>query len=257
MCGRIALYTAPDRLARIFAAQLALGIDRDRRPSFNIPPTRSILGVMARPVGADVEHRSGDGIDAHITERVIDEFRWGLIPSWAKDPSMGSRLFNARGETVASKPSFRSAFSSRRLVVPADGFYEWGSGAGKRRQPHYFRRADGQPLGLAGLWERWRPRVGDGDGSDGDPKGRLAVVTCTIITTRAGPDMEGIHPRMPVILEAGSFDAWLDPGNHERDQLEAFLTASTSGTLEHFPVDIRVGNVRNDGPELVEPRRPT
>src|ERR1039458_3174798 len=152
MCGRIALYTTPDRLSRIFDAELALGIDPDGRPSYNIPPTRNILGIVARPTGADIEHLDVDDVDLPATKRMIDLFRWGLIPSLGKDASMGNLLFNARGETVATKPSFRSAFASRRLAVPADGFYEWGQGEGKQRQPHYFQRADGEPLAMAGLW---------------------------------------------------------------------------------------------------------
>lgn len=262
MCGRIALYTTPERLSRIFDAELALGIDPDGRPSYNIPPTRSILGIVARPTDANTEHPDVEDAELPATKRTIDLFRWGLIPSWAKDASMGNRLFNARSETVATKPSFRSAFASRRLAVPADGFYEWGQGEGKQRQPHYFQRADGDPLALAGLWERWRLPGQDAFGREGiehDEHGNRPefLYTCTIITTSAGPDMDGIHPRMPVVLETWMLDGWLDPDNHDRDELEVLLQPPPSNTLNHHPVDARVGNVRNDGPELVEARPPT
>jgi putative SOS response-associated peptidase YedK len=239
MCGRIALYTDPDRLSRIFDAQLALGINTDGHPMYNVPPTEKVLGIVAADPGWDPTAQPG---------RVIDQFRWGLIPPRAKEAKVGSRMFNARGETVGSQPAFRSAFLSRRVAVLADGFYEWGPGVGKPRQPYFFHRADGQPLTLAGLWERWRPPAENGDASPPD-----SVRTCTIITTAAGPDMEGIHDRMPVILEADALDPWLDPANHDRDELEAMVRASPLPTLEHYPVDLRVGNVRNDGPELVEP----
>ena len=239
MCGRIALYTDPDRLSRIFDAQLALGIDTHGHPIYNVPPTEMVLGIVAAEPAPDSVAQPG---------RVIDQFRWGLIPTGAKDARVGSRMFNARSETLASRSAFRSAFLSRRVAVLADGFYEWGPGAGKQRQPYFFHRADGRPLTMAGLWEWWSLPAGDGDtGSRG------TVRTCAIVTTAAGPDMEGIHDRMPVILEAAALDPWLDPANHDRDELEAMVRASPLEVLRHYPVDLRVGNVRNDGPELVEP----
>lgn len=242
MCGRIALYSTPDRLSRIFDAQLALGIDPDGQPRYNLPPTETVLGLVAADAVAVDEggHRPAG--------RVIEPFRWGLIPPGAKDASAGSRLFNARAESVASRSAFRSAFLSRRVAVLADGFYEWGPGPGKGRQPYFFHRADGQPLAFAGLWEPWRPPT-----DDGSHNGPETIATCTIITTAAGPDLEGIHDRMPVVLEADALDPWLDPDNRHRDELEAMVQASPPGTLDHHRVDTRVGNVRNDGPELVEP----
>ena len=239
MCGRIALYTDPDRLSRIFDAQLALGIVTDGHPVYNVPPTEQVLGIVAAGPGSDPDDQPA---------RLIDQFRWGLIPPRAKDAKVGSRMFNARGETLASRSAFRSAFLSRRVAVLADGFYEWGPGVGKTRQPYFFRRADGQPMAMAGLWEPWCAPVGDGDTGD-----LREIRTCAIVTTSAGPDMEGIHDRMPVILEATALDPWLDPDNHDRDELEAMVRASPLETLHHYPVDLRVGNVRNDGPELVEP----
>jgi putative SOS response-associated peptidase YedK len=241
MCGRIALYSTPDRLSRIFDAQLGLGIDPDDHPLYNVPPTERVLGIVAAGTAAGLRDPTASG-------RVIEPFRWGLIPPGAKDASAGSRLFNARAETAATRPAFRSAFASRRVAVLADGFFEWGPGSGQKRQPYFFHRTDGRPLTFAGLWERWRPPA-----DDGNPDGSETIYTCTILTTAAGPDLEGIHDRMPVVLEADALDPWLDPANHDRDELEAMVQASPSETLEHHPVDTRVGNVRNDGPELVEP----
>jgi putative SOS response-associated peptidase YedK len=168
------------------------------------------------------------------------------VPSWAKDPATGNRAFNARAETVASKPSFRAAFTARRLAVVADGFYEWKPGSGKIRTPYYFTRADGQPLALAGLWEQWWGGPAESDDE------RPALRTCTVITTGAGPDMGDIHHRMPVVLEPEVLDEWLDPANRDKPELESLLVASPAGTLVHRAVATTVGNVRNDGPELID-----
>jgi putative SOS response-associated peptidase YedK len=224
VCGRFSLYTSPERVARILDAQLALGVESDWRPSWNIPPTRRILGVT----------QDGD-------DRVIRRYKWGLLPSWAKDPSLANHTFNARGETVATKPMFRSAFKHRRLLIPADSFFEW-AGTGRGKQPHLFRRVDGALLTFAGLWETWKdPRSEDTE-----------VRNCTIITTEAGPDMEGIHERMPVILEGDTWERWLDVDVDDSDELEGMLHPPPAGTLEHYPVSRTVGSVGNDSPELVE-----
>jgi putative SOS response-associated peptidase YedK len=242
MCGRIALYSEPDLLARIFDAQLELGLEPEARPSWNVGPMRSVLAVAEEGVA--------DGGPVH---RVLGRYRWGLVPSWAKDPTMGNRTFNARAETVASKPSFRSAFTARRLVVVADGFYEWKPGPGKVKQPYYFTRADGRPLALAGLWEQWWGGPADGRAdADGHGAERPALRTCTVITTEAGPDMDDIHHRMPVVLEAEVLEEWLDPANRDKPELESLLVPSPDGTLVHRAVGREVGNVRNDGPELIE-----
>ena len=266
MCGRISLYSDPDYLARIFDSQLGPDVDPDARPSWNVPPTRSILAIADVPdvgdlsVTAAAPDRDGDGArpdgsPARGVHRELGRYRWGLVPSWAKDPSMATRTFNARAETVASKPSFRSAFTARRLAVVADGFYEWRQGPGAGKQPYYFTRADGMPLALAGLWEVWRggpaergARAGDEGGAEDGPELR----TCTVITTSAGPDMGDIHHRMPVVLEPEVLDEWLDPDNRDKPELESLLVASPAGTLIHRAVGRSVGNVRNDGPELIE-----
>ena len=240
MCGRIALYSEPDFLARVFDAQLALEVGPEARPSWNIGPMRSLLAVAEVP---DVESTPDAG-----SHRELGRYKWGLVPSWAKDPNMGNRTFNARAETVASKPSFRAAFTARRLAVVADGFYEWKPGPGKVKQPYYFTRADGQPLALAGLWELWW----GGPASEPSDGGRPALRTCTVITTEAGPDMGDIHHRMPVVLEPEVIEEWLDPANCDKPELEALLVPSPGGTLVHRAVARGVGNVRNDGPELIE-----
>ncbi len=239
MCGRISLYSTPERLSRIFDAELSPEVDRDRPTGFNVPPTRRILGIAATRDGAP--HEPGGEF-----RRRLGRYRWGLVPPWATDLTIANRLFNARGETVATKPSFRAAFATRRLAVPADGFYEWKSGPGKERLPYYFERSDGQPLAFAGLWEQWQ-------GPGPNPDQEVPLLTCTIITTEAGADVADVHDRMPVILERDALDEWLDPDNQDRPELESLLVAAPAGTLVRHRVDKRVGNVRNDDPGLMEP----
>jgi putative SOS response-associated peptidase YedK len=167
--------------------------------------------------------------------------RWGLIPAWAKEASIGGRLINARSETVAEKPAFRSAFRKRRCLVPADGFYEWRKReGGGPKQPMLVRRRDGAPFAFAGLWEHWR-------GPEGE------VQTCTILTTEANAVLAPIHDRMPVILDPAAYDRWLDPA---RPGAEELLRPCSDGWLEAFPVSTRVNNVRNDVAELIAPMNP-
>ncbi len=245
MCGRIALYSEPDHLARIFDAVLGPDMGPDGRPSWNLGPMRSVVAVADVADGPEAGGAVPEGAPVH---RELGRYRWGLVPSWAKDPTMGNRTFNARAETVASKPSFRAAFTARRLAVLADGFYEWKPGDGKTKQPYYFTRADGQPLALAGLWEQWWGGPAADDGGEDRP----VLRTCTVITTGAGPDMGDIHHRMPVVLEPDVLEEWLDPSNRDKPELESLLAPSPAGTLVHRPVGRAVGNVRNDGPELIE-----
>ena len=171
-------------------------------------------------------------------------FRWGLIPWWSKDAKSGSRLFNARGETVATRASFREAFRERRIIVPADGFYEWRKTKTGSKQPHYFSRTDGEPMAFAGLAERWRDKNATPDAP--------VIRSCTVITSPAGVDMSGIHDRMPVILDPATFDLWLDPANEDVEELRALLRPPPAGTVVHHPVGPRIGNVRNNDPTLIE-----
>ncbi|MGC8462462.1 MAG: SOS response-associated peptidase [Acidimicrobiales bacterium] len=264
MCGRVALFTPPERLARILDAACVAGLaGRDPslwHPSYNVGPTSTLLGVTkgfppgapagfppGAPAGPPAEDPSGDR-EARVDppHRVLAPCRWGLVPPWADDPRIGSRLFNARAETVATKPAFRSAFRRRRLVLPVDGFYEWGP-SGRGRRPHYVRRADGAPVLLAGVWETWAPPPGE------VPPGEVPPLqTCTVITTDAGADTGDIHDRMPVVLGADQVDDWIDPSPSD-DVLASLLVPAPVGTLVHHPVGLRVGNVRNDGPDLIAP----
>ena len=231
MCGRVALFTPPVRLARLLDAALAAGIEPEGHPSWNVGPQRRLFAVTQ-----------------HGGVRTLDRYRWGLIPSWAKDPSIANRLFNARGETVAEKPSFRSAFAKRPCVIPVDGFYEWDHRPGQQKQPHFFTRVDGEPLLLAGLYERWRDPEA--------PEDQAPLATCTIITTTPNDDMEGLHDRMPVVFEHSDVRTWLDVEDYGADERAAMLRPAPKGTLHHFGVDKAVGSVRNDGPELINPVDP-
>ncbi len=168
------------------------------------------------------------------------------MPSWSKDPKIGSRLFNARGETVAEKPSFRSAFAKRPCVIPVDGFYEWDHRPGRNRQPHFFRRVDEEPLLFAGLYEFWR---------DDTVANAGLLATCTIITTTPSEDME-LHDRMPVVLSPDDVETWLNVVEHGPDERQLLLRPAPTGTLTHYGVNTAVGSVKNDGPELTEPVEP-
>ncbi len=223
MCGRIALFSPPSRLARLLEATLAAGLDPEERPSWNVGPRQYLVAVSER-----------EGT------RVLDRYRWGLLPSWAKDPGMADRLFNARGGTVAEKPSFRAAFARRPCAIPVDGFYEWDHRPGKHRQPHYFTRRDDEPIVLAGLYEHW---------SSGDE----VIATCTVITTTPNADMDGVHDRMPVVLELEDVEQWLDVTDYGPDERALLLRPARPGTLVHYGVGAAVGSIRNDGPSLIEP----
>jgi putative SOS response-associated peptidase YedK len=175
--------------------------------------------------------------------------RWGLVPSWAKDVSIGSRLINARAETVSTKPAFRRAFARRRCLLPADGFYEWqaaGDGPHARKQPYFIHRPDGGVLAFAGLYELWRdPAV-----PDGDPDAWLW--SATIITTRAPDDLGKIHDRTPMVIEPARWADWLDPGQADETALHALLAPAVSGGLTSYPVSTEVNSVRHNGPGLIE-----
>jgi putative SOS response-associated peptidase YedK len=227
MCGRVAMFTPPARLARLLEASLAAGVNPEAPPHWNIGPQRTLFALDER-----------DG------ERVLDSYRWGLLPSWAKDPSISNRLFNARAETVREKPSFRSAFTKRPCVVAVDGFYEWDHRDGRQKQPHFFSRVDGEPLLFAGLFEYPVQREPASDAP--------AMATCTVITTTPNADMDSIHDRMPVVIERDAIDLWLDVDEHQRELRYELLRPAAPGTLTHYGVSTAVGNVRNNGPELIE-----
>ncbi len=246
MCGRFALYTPPARLARYFGATLAEDTEPDPRPSWNVAPTDPVLGVRDRPPRpGPAEQGGGDPKGGAEPERILMSFRWGLIPWWSKDTTSGNRLFNARSETVATKASFREAFRERRIIVPADGFFEWQKAKPGRSTPHYFTRSDGAPMAFAGLAERWRPK--------GAPPGSPFIRSCTVITVPGSEDLSGIHDRMPAILDPSVFDVWLDPFNEDTEELKSLLRPQPAGTVVHHAVGPRVGNVANNDPALIEP----
>ena len=235
MCGRVDIHTPPAQLARALEAQLAAGVDPDGRPSWNVGPTRAVPAIVN-----DAGHA-----------RVLDVFRWGLVPHWAKTPKVGYKMINARAETAATSNAYKKALKLRRCLVVADGFYEWAVAnpeEPKRKVPFYFRRADGQPITFAGLYETWWDKSRS---AEPDPESYLQ--TCVIMTTDAGPDMAGVHDRMPVIIEPADRDRWLDPEVQDTDVVADLLRPAAAGTLVRHPVTTEVNSTRNDGPQLLEP----
>lgn len=246
MCGRYASSRSPEDLAEEFEV-LDPRLERALPPSWNVAPTAEVYAVLER-VAKDPD----GGSDVGATARQLRTVRWGLVPSWAKDPSIGSRMINARAETLAEKPAFRKALQVRRCIVPADGYYEWyvterTTARGKPvKQPYFITPSDGSVLAMAGLYEIWR----DPTRADDDPD-RLRW-TCTVITTSATDELGRIHDRMPLMVGRDARDAWLDPTLTTPD-LTALLTPAQQGGLTAFPVSAAVGSVANDGPELVRP----
>ncbi|GAA5152418.1 SOS response-associated peptidase [Nocardioides marinquilinus] len=240
MCGRYASSRRPDDLVEEFAVAES-HVAEALPPDYNVAPTKAVYAVVERPPSRHSEEPP---------QRQLRTLTWGLVPSWAKDPSIGSRMINARMETVAEKPAFRKAFATRRCLLPADGYFEWYpteqlTSAGKpRKQPFFIRPRDHGVLAMAGLYEIWRDPTRDDD----DP--HRFRWTCTVITTAAEDDVGAIHDRMPLMVERERWDAWLDPGTGGDVDL---LTPAAPGRLEAFPVSTAVGNVRNNGPELITP----
>lgn len=231
MCGRFVSSSSPEKIASYFEVEEIDGELAGRSPNYNTAPTNQVMVVYE---------------DASV--RRLAPFRWGLVPSWAKDTAIGSRLINARAESVADKPSFRSAFVRRRCIVPADGFYEWTTDPNDpRKQPYYIHRPDGEPYAFAGLWEVWRPKTETADGSD-EP-----LRTCTIITTAANHKMAGLHDRMPVILERDDWEAWLSPENHDKDLLGSLLVPAADDLITFHAVSKDVNNARSRGEHLLDP----
>jgi len=202
-------------------------------PDFDYPPRFNIAPGQDAPIIA--QDRDG---------RRMGLLRWGLVPAWADDPSVGNRMINARAETAAEKPAFRGAFKRRRCAIPADGFYEWkkseAEGPGKSRKvPYWIHREAGSPFLMAGLWERWTPAKG------------TSLFTFTILTTAAAPQVAEFHSRMPVILPGSGVDRWLDPDS-AGDTLRELLQPRGEGLLAHA-VSTLVNSPRNDGPACIEP----
>jgi putative SOS response-associated peptidase YedK len=243
MCGRVDLHTPPSQLARLLEVQLAQGVEPEGAPSWNVPPTHRLYAVT------EVRPLTDDGTRSEDTVRLLDQFRWGLVPHWAKDVRMGNKMINARAETVAKTPAYRSAFAAHRCLIVVDGFYEWqvpDPTEPKKKVPFYFHRADGRPVTFAGLYETWW----DKSRSPG-PDPETLLRTCTIITTEAGPDMVEVHNRMPVILDTDVIDTWLDPRLSDTDSLRSLLLPAPGGTLDRHPVSTEVNSPRHDGPQLL------
>ncbi len=219
----------------------------DLAPDYNVAPTKKIYAVLTRSSPGPQDPAPGDDEPAERQLRVV---RWGLVPYWAKDRAIGSRMINARAETLAEKPAFRRAFARRRCLLPADGFYEWqqvADGGGKRKQPYYIYRSDGGVLAFAGLYELWRdPAV-----PEDDPDSWLW--TATIITTSAEDEVGQIHDRMPMVIDHSAWADWLDPGLTAAADVTPLLVPASAAALRSYPVSTAVNNVRNNGPELREP----
>ncbi|MEV5505985.1 SOS response-associated peptidase [Streptomyces orinoci] len=260
MCGRYASSRRPEDLAGLFEVE-KWEPEETLAPDWNVAPTKEVPAILERPLKGSSDPRP---------VRQLRTLRWGLVPSWAKSPEGAARMINARAETVHEKPSYRRAFESRRCLLPADGYYEWVTGAQEReleekgrrkrprKQPYFVTPADGSVMALAGLFEFWRDRTLPDD----HPAAWWA--TCSVITTEAdtepfaGEPHEGgprslaeIHPRMPLFLTPDRWAAWLDPGCTDPERLRPLLTPPPARLLRAYPVTTAVSDVRNNGPELV------
>lgn len=237
MCGRYASARSKQQLLEEFRVELDGDPDRELGADYNVAPTKNVYAVMDR-----VPKEAGRAV------RQLRVVRWGLVPRWAKDPSIGSRMINARIETVAEKPSYRQAFAKRRCLLPADGYFEWMPVEGDRKkQPYFIHPADGGVLAMAGLYEFWK----DPGREDDDPLKWL--VTCTVITTNAEDELGRIHDRMPMMIERDRWGEWLDPTLTDTEEASRLLVPADPGRLTAHPVSTAVNNVRNNGPDLVEP----
>jgi putative SOS response-associated peptidase YedK len=212
----------PAELVEIFALLRTPELE----PRYNIAPTQPVAAV--RPASGG---------------RELSFLRWGLVPSWADDPGIGSRMINARADTVATKPSFRNAFRQRRCLIPASGFYEWKKTGDATKQPYHICLRNDQPFAFAGLWERWEK----GDGP--------AIESCTIITTEANELLAKVHDRMPVILRPEDYDRWLDPRQRDRTELESLLAPYPPDEMKFYPISKLVNNPRNETAACLEPEK--
>lgn len=242
MCGRYAAGAGADELVEELSVE-ADHTDGQAVPDFNMAPTKSAPVCLTR---------TPRGEDAPV--RQLRMLTWGLVPSWAKDRSVGNRMINARAETLLEKPSYRRAATSRRCLVPALGYYEWQESpvatdtrGRPRKQPFFIHRRDGRPLVMAGLYEFWRDRTLPDDAPD------AWLVTYTIVTTSADPDVARIHERQPLVLDPQHWNAWLDPDLREPDAVQGILDLHLPGRLDAYPVSTAVGSPRSSGPGLLDP----
>lgn len=221
MCGRFSLSASPEAIQELFSLS-----DAPKSPArYNIAPSQPVAAVRATTLGG---------------KRDFTFFNWGLVPFWAKEPSIGARMINARAETVAEKPSFRAAFRYRRCLIPADGYFEWVN-TDEGKQPFHIHQPSNAPFAFAGLWERWESP----DGS--------AIESCTIITTEANQDVRKIHHRMPAILFPQDFERWLSPEDQKGTALLPVIQQIPEGVLVANPVSKAVNRPVNDSPECIQP----
>jgi len=262
MCGRYASSRNPDQMIEIFEVEQNEIEDAGEasgpgKPNFNVAPTTDqpiVLERAPRPSAGAETDDEGEPEEPPTPVRRLKAMHWGLIPSWAKDASIGNRMINARAEGVFETNAYRKAIRSQRCLVPADGWYEWQKSPtekdakGKpRKQPFFTRLADDGELAFAGLYELWRDR----SKHDDDPG--LWVFSFTIITTAAEPGLDVIHDRMPLVLDRDQWGPWLDPELTDPDGVRALMQPHEPGRFVCVPISTRVNNVRNNGPELLEP----
>ena len=226
MCGRFVSTQQPDALASFFGAAFE---GEALPPSHNVAPTNDVYGV--------VEH--ADGV------RRLEAFQWGLVPVWAKDTKIGSKMINARAETIAEKPSFKTLLKQHRVIVPMDGFYEWQATGAPKKTPMFIHRSDGSPLAIAGLWATWRDKALGPDAP--------WLHTCTLITTSANGTMAPVHDRMPVILSPEQWGVWLDRSVTDPAEVLPLLAPAADDVLTMYAVSTAVNSVRNKGSELIDP----
>ena len=261
MCGRYASARKAEDIAASFGIRPER-VDGSLDADYNVAPTKPVYAVVERTPRDE---------DADEPVRQLRVARWGLVPSWAKDVSIGNRLINARVETAADKPAFRRAFAARRCLLPADGYYEWWKGTGpdgkQVKQPFFIRPRDGSVLAMAGLYEFWRDPAAERrpDGAttgaerrpDGATTGREGddawVFSVTILTTSAEDDLGLVHDRMPLMVEPEAWQAWLDPARQDPAAVRELLTPASPGLLEGYPVSREVNDVRHAGAHLIDP----
>jgi putative SOS response-associated peptidase YedK len=228
MCGRFNVLSSAQGFVDLLEILVRIDNRLDNSPRYNIAPTHRVLAVRQSDPDRDAE---------------MSELRWGLIPHWAKDISIGSRLINARSETAATKPSFRNAYKTARCLIAADGWYEWRK-LEASKQPYNIRRKDRSPFYFAGLWSSWR-------GTDRAGK-QLNVESCTILTAEAGESLRHIHPRMPVVLGPGLYEQWIDGDIHEVERLDRIVQQRAMLDFEAYPVSTYVNRPVNDSSRCVE-----
>ena len=221
MCGRFTLVAPGDAIAELFNLAGAPAIS----PRYNIAPTQPVAGIR---------------ISQKDKARELTHFHWGLIPRWAKDSSIGSKMINARSETAAEKPSFRAAMRYRRCLIPADGFYEWRKVNG-RKQPMRIQIKDGGLFAIAGLWEHWQSR----DGSE--------IESCTLLTTNPNEKLKQVHNRMPVIIHPDNYELWLDPAVQDPADVQHLLRPYPAEEMGFYPVSTHVNSPHNEDPSCIEP----